>query len=59
MKKYLSTMVFALIAIAIVSFGQSITVRDNASTTAPVDQVRVFGAGYVSKIGRASCRERV
>lgn len=51
MKKYLSTMVLALVAIAIVSFGQQITVRDNASTTAPVDEVRIFGDGYVSILG--------
>jgi hypothetical protein len=36
-----------LVAIGVISFAQQITVRDNASTTAPVDQVRVFGSGYV------------
>jgi hypothetical protein len=48
MKKYVSTMVLALLAVAIVSFGQQIIVRDNASSTAPVDQTRVFGSGYQS-----------
>jgi hypothetical protein len=37
-----------LVAIGVISFAQQITVRDNASTTAPVDQVRVFGSGYTS-----------
>lgn len=47
MKKYIATMVLSLVAIAIVSFGQTITVRDNASTTSPVDQVRNFGVPIV------------
>lgn len=47
MKKYLFPMVFSLLLVALVSFGQQIIVRDNASTTAPVDDTRVFGDGYL------------
>jgi hypothetical protein len=50
MKQYVTALVFALLAVAIVSFGQSIIVRDNASTTAPVDQTRVFGSGYTATV---------
>jgi hypothetical protein len=50
MKQYVTALVFALLAVAIVSFGQQIIVRDNASTTAPVDQTRVFGSGYTSTV---------
>lgn len=51
MKKYLVPMIFSLILVAIVSFGQQIIVRDNASTTAPVDQARIFGDGFESILG--------
>jgi hypothetical protein len=50
MKQYVTALVFALLAVAIVSFGQQIIVRDNASTTAPVDQARVFGSGYTATV---------
>ena len=40
MHKYVSTMVFALVAVALVSFGQQLILRDNASSTTPVDEVR-------------------
>ena len=50
MKQYVTALVFALLAVAIVSFGQSIIVRDNASTTSPVDQTRVFGTGYTATV---------
>lgn len=47
MKKYLVPMLVSLMALAAISFGQQIIVRDNASTTAPVDDTRVFGDGYL------------
>jgi len=50
MKQYVTALVFALLAVAIVSFGQQIIVRDNASTTATVDQTRVFGSGYTATV---------
>lgn len=50
MKQYVTALVFALLAVAIVSFGQQIIVRDNASTTSPVDQTRVFGSGYTATV---------
>ncbi len=47
MKKYLYSMIFALMAIAAVSFAGSITVQDNGPTT-PTTDIRVFSADAIS-----------
>lgn len=47
MKKYIATMVLSLVAIAIVSFGQTITIKDNASLSTPTYDIRNFGVPIV------------
>lgn len=48
---FLKFMLPVLFAVAVVAFGQQIVVRDNASSTAPIDSSRVFGFGYQSIVG--------
>lgn len=47
----IATMVVVLLAIAVISFGQQLIVRDNASSTAPLDDLRYLGSGYASVLG--------
>ena len=49
MKKYLSTMVISLLAIAAISFASSITVQDNGPAT-PTTEIRVISADAISTL---------
>lgn len=50
-KTFVTSLLVFGVLMATLGFAQSITVRDNASTTSPVDQVRQFGTGFQSTVG--------